>query len=142
MEIRNILGYLLNTSARFIKRRMDKELERYDMTTSQWAILKSLDTKSELTQAQIAEELLADRATIGTIIFKLIEKKYVEKKIDPADRRAYVVCLTPKAREVIKIIEKKAEEVSKQALEGLGEDQVKIFYYSLNKIIHNLSGEE
>lgn len=45
MEIQNILGYLLNTSARFIKREMDKNLDKYDLTTSQWAVIKLLYTK-------------------------------------------------------------------------------------------------
>ncbi len=142
MEIENILGYLLNTSARFIKRKMDRELEIYNITTSQWAILKLLDSKNELTQAQIADALLGDRSTAGTVIFKLIEKEYVEKNLDSIDRRSYIVRLTPKARGIIKDIEKKTEDISALALNGLAECDINILFQSLKKIITNLSKEE
>lgn len=142
MEIHDILGYLLNTSARFIKRKMDAELEIYNITTSQWAVLKLLDSKNELTQAQIADALMGDRSTAGTVIFKLIDKEYVKKNLDSNDRRSYVVSMTPKAKRIIKRIEKKAEEISAQALKGLTEDEINILFKSLNKIVINLSEEE
>ncbi len=142
LEIQNILGYLLNTSARFIKRKMDKELETYNITTSQWAILKLLDSKKQLTQAQIADALLGDRSTAGTVIFKLIEKEYVEKNLASDDRRSYVVRLTPKAKGIIENIEKKAEDLSTLALKGLGEDEINVLFRSLKKIISNLSEGE
>ncbi len=141
MEIHKILGYLLNTSARFIKRRMDHELEKYNITTSQWAVLKLLDTKKELTQAQIAEELMSDRATIGTVIYKLMEKEYAEKNLDPVDRRSYVVHLTEKAKKIIGEIEARAKAVTGEALEGMDQYEVQRLYDSLNKIIKNLSRE-
>lgn len=142
MEIQNILGYLLNASARFITRKMNLELEEYNLTTSQWAVLKLLDTNPVLSQAQIADKLLGDRATAGTVIFKLISKEYLEKSLDPKDRRSYVVSLTPKAKKIINEIELKAEKTSAQALRGLNEDEIKTLYSSLNKIIINLSEEE
>jgi DNA-binding MarR family transcriptional regulator len=142
MEIQNILGYLLNASARLTKRKMDRELEMYHLTTSQWAILKLLDTKHELTQAQIADELLGDRSTAGTVIFKLIDKGYLAKSLDTNDRRAYVVKMTQKAEGIIQHIETKAEEISSQALKGLSEEEIAVLYHSLNQIITNLSEGE
>lgn len=142
MEIQNILGYLLNTSARFIKRKMDKNLEVYNLTTSQWAVIKLLFNKNELTQAQIAEKLNADRATAGTVILNLYEKKYINKVIDKNDKRSYVISLTQKAKDVVKEIDLIAENVTKEALEGVSEDNTKVLYDVLKKIIVNLSRED
>ena len=141
MEIHEILGYLLNTSARFIKRRMDHELERFNITTSQWAVMKLLDTKKELTQAQIAEELMSDRATIGTVIYKLLEKEYAEKNLDSEDRRSYVVHLTEKAKGIIKEVESSAKTVTEEALEGMDQEEIDNLCKSLNRVIKNLSKE-
>src|SRR5476649_886420 len=91
MEIQNMLGYLLNASARFIKREMDESIKKYNLTTSQWAVIKLLYNKKELTQAQIAEELKSDRATAGNVILNLYEKQYVNKVIGEKDRRTYVI---------------------------------------------------
>lgn len=141
MEIHDILGYLLNTSARLIKRKMDCELERYDITTSQWAVLKLLYSKTELSQAQISDELLSDRATIGTVIFKLLDKGLIKKNLDPADRRSYVVCLTRKSKDIVKEIENKVEKVTEAALKGMSKSDIDRLFSSLNSIINNLSEE-
>ncbi|MHB8063274.1 MAG: MarR family winged helix-turn-helix transcriptional regulator [Ruminiclostridium sp.] len=139
MEIQEILGYLLNTSAKLIKRSMDKYLEKYGITTSQWAVLKLLDTKDQLTQTQIANELLGDKATAGDIILRLCGKNYIEKAFDKNDRRAYVVKLTPAAKKMITDIERMANDVSSKALEGLNEGDIQALYKALNQIIGNLS---
>lgn len=142
MEIQNILGYLLNTSARFIKRKMDKNLERYNLTTSQWAVIKLLFDRKELTQAQIADELNSDRATAGTVILKLYEKKYIDKVIDKNDKRSYVISLTQEAKNVVKEIELIAEHITKEALIEVSDDNIKVLYDVLGQIIKNLSKEE
>lgn len=142
MEIHDILGYLLSASARLIKRKTDYELEKHDITTSQWAVLKLLDSKAELTQAQISDQLMSDRATIGTVIFKLIEKELVEKNLDAVDRRSYVVCLTQKSKDIIKDIENSVVKVTDEALNGMSKSDIDKFFASLNKIICNLSKEE
>lgn len=142
MEIQNILGYLLNTSARFIKREMDKNLDKYDLTTSQWAVIKLLYNKKELTQAQIADELKSDRATAGNVILNLYEKKYVDKRIGEKDRRTYIICLTEKAMKAVNEIELIAEEVTRKALYGLDDKHIKIMYEGLSKVINNLSEGE
>lgn len=139
MEIQNILGYLLNTSARFIKRKMDKNLEIYNLTTSQWAVIKLLFNKQKLTQAEIANELKGDRATAGTIILNLYEKKYIDKIVDKTDRRSYVITLTEKAKNAVKEIDIIAENVTKEALVGLSDDNTQVLYDALRKIISNLS---
>lgn len=142
MEIQEILGYLLNTSAKLSKRSMDKCLEKYDITTSQWSVLKLLDTKNQLTQTQISNELKADKATIGDVILRLSGKNYIEKAFDNNDRRAYVVNLTSTAKEMISDIETMANEVSNKALKGLNEAETQVLYKALNQIISNLSKEE
>ena len=97
MEIQQILGYLLNTAARMIKRAMDDNLSKYNITTSQWAVLKLLDSKPGLTQTEIARALSADKATAGEVILRLSEKDYLKKSVNERDKRSYSVSLTPKA---------------------------------------------
>ncbi len=74
-DIQDSIGYLLNVSARLIKRNLDIRLLKFDITTSQWAVLKLLSVEPILTQAQIAERLNSDRATCGSIIDRLEKKR-------------------------------------------------------------------
>ena len=142
MEMHNTLGYLLNTSARFIKRKMDKNLERYNLTTSQWAVIKLLSKKRELTQAQIAEKLNSDRATAGTVITNLYEKKYVNKVIDEKDSRSYLISLTEKAKDIVKEIDLIVEDVTKEALTGISDEEREVLHKALRQVINNLSKGE
>lgn len=139
MEIQNILGYLLNTSARLIKRKMDKSLERYNLTTSQWAVIKLLFNKTQLTQVEIAYELNSDRATAGAVILNLYEKKYINKLVDKNDRRSYVISLTEKAKDAVKEIDLIVENVTEEALKGLSDKNVEDLYGALKQINKNLS---
>ncbi len=71
-----------------------------------------------------------------------MKKKYLEKKVDEKDSRAYLIGLTLQAREMMSGIENMSLEVTKESLNGLSQQEVKVFYKALNKIIENLSGGE
>ena len=139
MDKQEALGYLFSISSRFYKRAVDQALEKYDLTTSQCAVVRMLLHQGEMTQAEIADQFSSDRATIGSVIMKLHKKKFLKKTLSNSDRRAYVISLTPKAREIADEIEQISEAVAKKALGGLSEDEIKHLYKALNQIICNLS---
>lgn len=141
MEIQESLGYLLNVSARLITRKMNKCLKEYDITTAQWAVLKLLDAKKQLSQAQIADELSSDRATIGAVIQSLQEKNYLIKTLDNKDRRSYLVNLTPKAMDIISKIDELASMVIRDSLIGIDDNEVNTLIRLIKKVIENLSDE-
>lgn len=142
MEIKNSLGYMLGASTRLIKRRMDKNLEDYGITTSQWAVLKLLAEQEQLTQKQIADGLSSDKATVGEIIKLLNKKGYVEKVINDRDKRAFLIKLTTKAKVMVNDLVSKASFVNEIALKGFSDKETELLRDMLNKIIENLSREE
>ncbi len=141
MEIKNSLGYMLGASTRLIKRRMDKNLEDYGITTSQWAVLKLLAEQEQLTQKQIADGLSSDKATVGEIIKLLNKKGYVEKVINSIDKRAFIIRLTSKAKVIVKELESKGTFVNEKALKGFNTEETEQLRNMLNRIIANMSGE-
>lgn len=138
MEIKNMLGYKLGVCTRRMKRKMDMQLAEYDLTTSQWAVVKLLQEKGELTQKQIADELLGDKATAGEVIRRLEKRDYITKRCSDTDKRAYLVNLTQKAGDVIPKIEQKAISQTKEALADTSQDEEELFYKVLDTIIKNL----
>lgn len=139
MQQKEALGYLFNISSRFYRRAVDQALEKYDLTASQCAVVRMLLHQGEMTQAEIADQFSSDRATIGSVIMKLHEKKFLKKTLSDSDRRAYVVSLTPKARKIADEIDRISEDVAKKALGGLSKDEIQHLYKVLNQIICNLS---
>lgn len=141
MIINESMGYLLNTSARLIRRIFDKELKKYNVTSSQWAVLQLLFQKEMLSQAEIAAQLNSDRATCGAVVDKLVLKRLVKKQIDINDRRSFQVSLTSEGAELAVKIADLANQCNVIALEGFSKEEVKSLQASLNKIISNLSEE-
>lgn len=141
-NIQDSIGYLLNLSARLIKRNLDTRLLEFDITTSQWAVLKLLSVESTLTQAQIAEKLNSDRATCGSIIDRLAKKELILKKINATDRRSFDISLSQKGIRLVKTLTECAFESNMQALKGISENDIKILYKVLRQITDNLEGDK
>lgn len=141
LKIQQSLGYILNTSARLIRRTLDMQLKSYDITTSQWAVLKLLSVENNLSQAEIAEKTNTDRATCGTIIDKLISKGLIQKELSENDRRSYIVKILPPTVAMVNKVTSLAENANHQALQGLSDDDIDILIKCLNTIIANLGGK-
>ncbi|PRT79535.1 MarR family transcriptional regulator [Streptococcus anginosus] len=136
MEIQNSLGFILNTSAKLMKRCLDTELKAFDITSSQWAVLKLLSCEDDLSQAEISDKLSVDRATCGAVIEKLMSKDLVTKTLSKDDRRSYKVKISPKALAILEKMAQKADEVNDLAIQGLTSDELKIFI----KCLHTITG--
>lgn len=139
MRKTQVFAYLFSTSSRHYKRAVNQELQKLDLTISQCGVIRALLHAGELTQAEIADIFSSDRATIGSVIEKLKEKEFLEKKVSSKDRRAYVIRLTPKARELADEIERISDGLAEKALSGLSDEEKLIFIKGLNTIIQNLS---
>lgn len=140
MKIQQSLGYILNTSARLIARKLDTQLKRYDITTAQWAVLKLLSTENNLSQVEISDKINTDKASCGAVIDKLISKGLVEKKLSENDRRSYRVKILPSALSIVDEVSSLAENVNELALKGLSDSDVHILVEGLSTIIKNLGG--
>ncbi|MGT2907715.1 MarR family winged helix-turn-helix transcriptional regulator [Streptococcus dentiloxodontae] len=138
MELNESLGYLLNISAKLIKRNLDLLLKDYNLTSSQWAVLKLLSSENDLSQAEIAEKTNTDRATCGAIIDKLIAKQMIYKSLSPTDRRSYIVSITSDTDKLVNHISHLAEQTNQQALQGFSANEEKQLVTFLHSIIKNL----
>ncbi|HAB9279725.1 MarR family transcriptional regulator [Enterococcus faecium] len=142
MEIQESLGFLLNTSARYIKKELDKQLKHYGITTSQWAILKLLTTENNLSQAEIANKVKMDRASCGTIIDKLLSKGLIEKHLFKNDRRSYRVRILPPTVKMVNEVTLLAEKTNELAVQGLTDSEKSVLKKCLTNIINNLGDEK
>ena len=141
MEIQQSLGYLLNTSARLMKRELDMKLKDYGITTAQWAVLKLLSSEGNLSQAEIADKTNSDRATCGAVIDKLISKGLLQKELFKNDRRSYRVKILPSALGIVDEATLLAKSVNNSAVKGLSDKEVDTFVKYLNTVISNMEGK-
>lgn len=77
--------------------------------------------------------------TLARLIDQLANAGLVERRADPADRRAYRMFLTPAAASHLAAIRQVATAIQADALRDLDDQQAVIFSFVLRKIRDNLS---
>ncbi|GFZ34556.1 transcriptional regulator [Clostridium zeae] len=139
MRINESFGYLINLTARNIKKELEEEIKKYGITTSQWFVLKVLEEEDNLTQAEVAEKLSGDRATAGAVIDRLIKKNLIYRNQCENDRRANRVNISAYGRELAEKICSEAVKCNEKALGGFNDEEVKQLFTYLYRINNNLN---
>ena len=144
----NNIGYLLMKVSKDLRYDLTKELTLYELTTSQWAVIKRLhieeESESELTMrtaVEIAVKLDLDKPTVSGIVNRLYEKGLLRKEPHPNDKRATVLFLTPKAKELIPKLEVISNHVIDESSINFSAEEKAMFLRLLSKMESNLSKE-
>ena len=116
---------------------MREEIDRYDLTPPQFALLAFLWQQDGLTQAELSEKGQIDRSTIGGLIDRLEKNGLLERRPHPKDRRAYQIHLTSYGRELETPLSECAGRVLAIFTEGLNEQEVD----ELRRMLEILRGE-
>ncbi|KQU86444.1 hypothetical protein ASD00_31275 [Ensifer sp. Root31] len=105
----------------------------YDLTSVQYAALKAIERYSGIDQTTLAGAIAYDRTTIGGVIDRLEQKKFVIRKVSPNDRRVRQLFLQPSGVEAIRCIDSMVEEVQSAILSGLDTKEKATFLKLLRK---------
>jgi DNA-binding MarR family transcriptional regulator len=133
------LGFLMSDVSRLMRRRFDERARKSGATGAQWRTLKILQRHEGLNQGQIAELLEVEPITCCRMIDRLEEAGLVERRRDPADRRAWRIHLTDAARPKLEELHDIAGEMIESALQGLDPSQREALIASLNLVRSNLT---
>ncbi|MEZ5538051.1 MAG: MarR family transcriptional regulator [Thiolinea sp.] len=107
----------------------------YDLTSVQFAAMQLLEENAGIEQAQIAEMIAYDRATIGGVIERLEKKGYVSRTVSPQDRRAREVRLTREGQQVLNEVYPLVEALQRDILHGLSDDEQQAFLALARKAV-------
>ena len=94
------------------------------------------------TAVEIAEKLDLDKPTVSGIVNRLYEKGLLRKEPHPNDKRATVLFLTPKVKELIPKLEVISNHVIDESLINFSAEEKTIFLRLLSKMDSNLSKEK
>ncbi len=133
------LGFLLADASRLMRRAFQARLEGSSLTYAQARALVYLSRHEGIRQIELADLLEVQPITLARLIDQLAGSGLVERRADPADRRAYQLFLTPAAAPHLAAIERVAGAVRAQALRGLDARQAAQVLAALRKIRDNLA---
>lgn len=95
------LPYLLSDSARLLRRDFDTRVRALGMTSPQARLLLILHLTEGENQGFYAEQLEVEPISLTRMIDRMEDADLIERRPDPADRRAWRLFLTEKSRLVI-----------------------------------------
>jgi DNA-binding MarR family transcriptional regulator len=123
-DIENSVGFLLAKAYQRGWALFKEELDAYEMTPPQFALMNFLWQKDGLTQVELSEVSQVDRTTVGGLIDRLAKLGMVERHPHPQDRRAHLIRLTQKGKELEAPLTEAAKRVTKRFTAGLEQDDL------------------
>ena len=131
-------GYLLNDVTLLVRRHFDRRAAKYGLTRAQWRAIKVLNLREGLRQNELAEFLEMEPIAVGRVIDRLEVAGFVERRRDPADRRAWRLHLVEKARAVVDDMEDMARALRREATVGIGYAELAAALAVMERIKGNL----
>jgi len=129
----------LNVLGREYLSALDDHMARFGIDRHYYPLTVIVHYGGQLTQNGLAEILNKDKSVIVKIIDRLTARGFVQRQINPDDRRAHFLAPTNKAREVVPHLIKVFEHMNKSATKGISKQDMEIFEHVLNKMRENLA---
>ncbi|MDD5249077.1 MAG: MarR family transcriptional regulator [Rhodocyclaceae bacterium] len=136
------LGFLLADVSRLMRRAFRQRLEGSLLTLAQARALVYVSRHEGVRQVELAELLEVQPITLARLLDQLATAGFVERRADPADRRAYRIHLTPAAAPQLAAIKHVGAAIRADALRGLGKQEAAAVLSALGKMHGNLSARQ
>jgi DNA-binding MarR family transcriptional regulator len=133
------IGTMIAQVARLMRRSFDERARSIGVTRPQWQVLSLLRHNEGINQGRLAEFLEVEPITLGRMIDRLQEAALVERRPDPADRRAWRLFMTDKGHALIDQMRPLAVETFETALDGVAPAQREELMVVLDRMRGNLS---
>ncbi|MGE7674320.1 MarR family winged helix-turn-helix transcriptional regulator [Lysinibacillus sp. NPDC094403] len=114
------------------------QLEKYQLFSSQWALLRLLMDKGPHTFVDIANFMFIEKPSVTRLVQKLVELGYVET-VAGRDKREKLIQLTANGEEIVQEIKAQLKPFFEQALAGVSERDIEIATKVLANICANIN---
>jgi MarR family transcriptional regulator, transcriptional regulator for hemolysin len=130
-------GFLLKDVSRLYVQRFEQRAAVHGLTLPQCRALVHLANNEGISQVQLAEFTDIEPMSLVRILDRMESDGLVERRNDPADRRARCLYLKPKAKPVVDDIWDLVELTRREAFAGIPKRQTDLLISLLEKIQSN-----
>lgn len=130
--------YQMGDSSRLLRRAFDARMRQLGVTGPQARLLLELSKAEGENQGHYAERLEVEPITLCRMVDRMEEAGMVERRQDPADRRARRLFLTRRSREVLPVLKECIDKLLEDMLTGITETERANFARTLTAIGANL----
>ena len=133
------LGFRMSDNSRQLRRLFDERVRDLGLTAAQARLLLSLDLFPGENQCFHADRLEIEPITLTRIADRMEDAGWLERRNDPADRRARILHLTAKSREIVDRLQATVELLFENTLKGLSASERDTLGRLLDRIGDNLA---
>jgi MarR family transcriptional regulator, transcriptional regulator for hemolysin len=134
----NFTFLLREVSRRFVVR-FEEHARAISLTLSQCKVLVRLEKNEGVSQARLAELTDLDAMTMVRILDRMESEGFLERRADPADRRARCLYLTAKARPFLAEIQRLGDLTRSEVFGGIQKSELDSFMDVLERMDDNLN---
>ncbi len=109
-------------------------VSKYKLTAVQGMVLNFLGQEDEITSSELGKRTGLDSATLTGILDRLEAAKLIDRRRHPEDRRAILICLTAKGREIAEEIYELSIDANKTFLASLDPEEISTLHGLLEKV--------
>lgn len=131
--------FLLREVARRFVLRFEEHARAISLTVPQCKVLIRLEKNEGVSQARLAELADVDAMTMVRILDRMESEGLLERRPDPADRRARCLYLTPKARPLLAEIMRLGTLTRSEVFSGIRKAELDSFMDVLERMDDNLN---
>lgn len=135
-------GFLLGDVSRLLRRDFELRVQQLGLTLTQWRAIAHLARCEGINQAAMADILEVTPITLTRLIDRMTEAGWVERRPDPADRRAVCLHLTPAVQPLLEKMQAEAHATHQAAFAGLAKRDEKQMLKLLAHVKDNLLAAE
>jgi len=106
-KLNDILFYNMDKAIRTYRNYAQKRLREhgYKITIDQWLIIKAIMENPGIMQQELAEIVFKDNASVTRIIELLVKSDYLQREINPGDRRKTILKVTTEGKLIIEKVQ-------------------------------------
>ena len=139
LKLENQLCFPLYAASKEVIRRYKPLLDKVDLTYTQYIAMMVLWEEKEINVKNLGEKLFLDSGTLTPLLKKLESKGYITRKRLDKDERNLDISITKKGLALQEKVKNVPEEIGKCV--NLSEDEAKVLYNMLYKILGNVGGK-
>ncbi|TPK96455.1 MULTISPECIES: MarR family transcriptional regulator [unclassified Mesorhizobium] len=132
------ISFALHDVARLLRKRFEQRSRAFGLTRAQWQVLAYLSLHEGIHQSKLADLIEIMPITLARLLDKMQARGFIERRPNPADRRAWLLYLTPKAHPLIEVMRGNGQKTREEAFTGLSSDAQQQLLQTLCLIKSNL----
>ncbi|MBI9101452.1 MAG: winged helix-turn-helix transcriptional regulator [Spirochaetales bacterium] len=118
---------------------INERLEHLGIGSGQFAFINHISRNEGISQKDLSRRVVVDKATTAKAVRKLIDRGYIEKRVNETDNRIHNLFLTERGWEILPELKRVRRENSEVLKEGMSVEEEELVEKILKKMLKNIS---